>query len=473
MVRRSAGFVSKRAHRKSRGGCLTCKRKKVKCDEDQPACGYCSLRRLNCEYPQEALSNAPLSVSSSSSSPSSKASPKSTSPFDAVDFNEFSIQSWLVPVVHTSSGYLSSIDLELLHHYKTATWRCLPAREDESVGIVHRELVPQMSLSKNYLLYAVLSMAASHSNSLRPRKDLEKQALIYRQKTFSAYTQALQDITTENYESVILTGTFLLSLVPLPESSTSEEYLDWMYTILKMSEGLRILASLRWSAGIEKLSIYPLILRELRTLPPPPNMNTSSHHTQAGPVGATPDHPNPASTYFFTHPNSAPLFLPPSLMALLAPNSEHHDILVPVFHALSPIFLSLYYYHLSPDFFVRIHVFCSFLMPDFLKLVKDKEPKALVLVAWWFALAGWTPKGWWVGEPVRQVVGAVGRRVRREGEELLSEAIEGAERIVEIFDREGREKAAETVFGGWEGVDWNEGPVRADEWDMRLFEDPD
>jgi hypothetical protein len=30
MARRSAGFVSKKPHRKSRGGCLTCKRKKVK-----------------------------------------------------------------------------------------------------------------------------------------------------------------------------------------------------------------------------------------------------------------------------------------------------------------------------------------------------------------------------------------------------------------------------------------------------------
>jgi hypothetical protein len=30
MVRKSAGFVSKKPHKKSRGGCLTCKRKKVK-----------------------------------------------------------------------------------------------------------------------------------------------------------------------------------------------------------------------------------------------------------------------------------------------------------------------------------------------------------------------------------------------------------------------------------------------------------
>jgi hypothetical protein len=30
MARKSAGFVSKKPHRKSRGGCLTCKRKKVK-----------------------------------------------------------------------------------------------------------------------------------------------------------------------------------------------------------------------------------------------------------------------------------------------------------------------------------------------------------------------------------------------------------------------------------------------------------
>ena len=144
-------------------------------------------------------------------------------------------------------------------------------------------------------------------------------------------------------------------------------------------QGLRILASLRWAAGIEKLSVYPLICRELRTLPPCPILHTSEDrhlHTRIGAVGTTPDHPNPPSTYSSQHSEASPVFLPPPLMALLtslASGTEpisgridlHANTLYPVLHALSPIFQSLYYYHLNPDFFVRVFVFCSFLMPEF------------------------------------------------------------------------------------------------------------
>jgi hypothetical protein len=41
---------TRKTHRKSRKGCLTCKARRVKCDEQHPNCGPCTLRSTQCEY---------------------------------------------------------------------------------------------------------------------------------------------------------------------------------------------------------------------------------------------------------------------------------------------------------------------------------------------------------------------------------------------------------------------------------------
>ncbi|KAF1944760.1 hypothetical protein EJ02DRAFT_370757, partial [Clathrospora elynae] len=447
MIRYSTGFVSKKPHRKSRGGCLACKRKKVKCDEAQPACGYCSLRKLNCKYPQDPS----LTSRSQSSTPPSTTEVSTSNPNTSITKKAYlndpsaQITPWLTPASHTSIGDFTILDHKLLHYYKSRAWRSFVVREETIVHTILKDLVPRLGISHPHLLYALLSIAATHSNTMYPDQKIAKQALVYRQKTFQVYQKTLKDITAENYEAVLVTGTFLLTLVPPPEENKSgneqgdDEYFSWLHSLLKLSEGLRVLASLRWAQGIEKLSVYPLICRELRTLPPPPVIEATGPDAPAGCLGTTPEHPNPAPTYHARNPKPTRLFLPPPLlnlleiMTVLAPIDVHCAALLPAFHALSPIFLSLYYFHLNTDFYVRIVVFPSFLMPDFLKLVKVREPRALVLVAWWFALANLIPGGWWVGSKVGNVVGAIGRAVkgyssREQGSEgLVDRVFKGAQ----------------------------------------------
>jgi hypothetical protein len=435
------------------------------------------LRRLDCEYPH---------VSSFKSSPSDAQSLVATEIPVGVKPNDITsrIPSWIFPVAHASDGQLSLEALELLHHYKTSTWQSFAIRGDATTYTLHRERVPQLSVSHSYLLYALLSTAASHINSLQPSKQREQQALVYRHKTFQSYSKELQNITSDNYETIIVTGTFLLALIPWPEKDAGdEEQLEWINSLLKLGEGLRILASLRWAQGIEKLSIYPLVCRELRTLPPPPLIITPDKiplQTLAGPLGTTPDHPNPAPTYGLPYaiPFAGFVFLPPALMSLLEhiihpPDSGPPDFdanaLVPVFHVLSPIFLSLYYYHLNPDFNVRVFVFTSFLMPDFLALVKAREPRALTLIAWFSALGALVPTGWWIDTRMSDLVRALGRMIRQHGDVRIIEAFRGAEDVVEVLHGEGREKAAQNIFEGWDGVDWEEGPRKAQEWEANLL----
>lgn len=45
--------IPRKGHKKSRGGCLTCKRRKVKCDEVAPLCGACKRLGMDCTFATE------------------------------------------------------------------------------------------------------------------------------------------------------------------------------------------------------------------------------------------------------------------------------------------------------------------------------------------------------------------------------------------------------------------------------------
>ncbi|CAK7232392.1 hypothetical protein SEUCBS140593_008245 [Sporothrix eucalyptigena] len=49
--------LERRGHTKSRRGCFNCKRRRIKCQETRPACGHCLKTGLQCEYPVAPLVN--------------------------------------------------------------------------------------------------------------------------------------------------------------------------------------------------------------------------------------------------------------------------------------------------------------------------------------------------------------------------------------------------------------------------------
>lgn len=395
-------------------------------------------------------------------------------------------------------------------------------RQDETVHSINRDWVPQMALSREYLLYSILSIAAAHSVRFQPNSPGKNLWLLYQQRAFKAYSEALTNITSDKYETLLITATYMMTMVPPPElPCTDAACLTWISALMNMMQGVRVLASLKWAQGIEKLTIFPIFRRELRKLPPPPslsNYNDARYYPNARASGDDPTMPNPPQTYVTppATPPSAPMqksaamdmsnlpfrpqqlmsagdsphspqswkrsaswqvpspaFLPPTLMALLKPlvaDSDddlidvHRPTLVPALHAFSPIFLSLYYYRLNPDLFVRIFVLPTFLTPEFFALVKSNEPRALIIMGWWFAFVGLIPNLWWLDGTIPRVLQAISNEVMRCNNKVYMDAMEGAYRVARLVVRKGREAAAQSVFDGWEGVSWWEGPRKEEEW---------
>ncbi|OAA55960.1 Zn(2)-C6 fungal-type DNA-binding domain protein [Niveomyces insectorum RCEF 264] len=78
--------MHRRGHRKSRNGCLECKRRHMKCDETRPQCANCTTVRRVCQYadPQGPSFRPPgQAPSSASTSPAGTASPASSPRYTA------------------------------------------------------------------------------------------------------------------------------------------------------------------------------------------------------------------------------------------------------------------------------------------------------------------------------------------------------------------------------------------------------
>ena len=124
-TRTLAPNLTRRSHKKSRGGCFSCKTRKIKCSETKPACGSCLMKGLNCVYPTEPA------VRKSSNLPLMKRNPNTSPSFPAATF--------------------SILDMRFFHHFLTIAYPHLPVNNDH----VWVNEIPQFAEQHEYLMHAL------------------------------------------------------------------------------------------------------------------------------------------------------------------------------------------------------------------------------------------------------------------------------------------------------------------------------
>ncbi|KAK3290893.1 uncharacterized protein B0H64DRAFT_446710 [Chaetomium fimeti] len=164
-IQQPQGYASigRRAHKKSRTGCSTCKSRKIKCDERHPACLNCISHGVECPFLKPGAGNN-ASARAPKPKPDSPASSSSTS------------TSRPNPIMALpEGGELPLLELELLHNFTTKTYTTLTA--DASVWEFWRDDVVQLGLTCDYIMRAVLAVSALHLAYHRPdRRDFYVEA---------------------------------------------------------------------------------------------------------------------------------------------------------------------------------------------------------------------------------------------------------------------------------------------------------
>ncbi|CAG9990080.1 unnamed protein product [Clonostachys byssicola] len=202
----------RRPHRKSRGGCKECKRRKIKCDETRPSCFNCTRYSVQCNYaadkskqdgiwspPAQSSNSPPLDLSSEGFQQTRDQSSPGFSPFDSPSITQLG-QSW-------------GRDLELMHHYCTVTSNTMACQE--SARHVWRVVFPQMGYVHEFVMHGILSLAALHKAYLIPDKrnvylTLSSFHHSIGQQTF---TSLLPDVNCSNWQPVFCFATIIIAYV--------------------------------------------------------------------------------------------------------------------------------------------------------------------------------------------------------------------------------------------------------------------
>ncbi|KAH8655208.1 hypothetical protein BX600DRAFT_439719 [Xylariales sp. PMI_506] len=214
----STPTANRRALPKSKGGCVRCKKRKVKCDERQPTCRNCTRHNVECSY-----TAVPLNKGRSQVAPDSM-SPAIARPREASEYT-----------IH---------ELELLHYYTTST--CSTIYSEPASRNFWRVNVPQIGFTANYILQALFSLTALHLARFRPeRRDFYlDQAMLHYNAASAMAAPLVANVTAENciplYLFSTITSCFSLARPQEPADiivASNKEMPSWLY----LSRGLRLL----------------------------------------------------------------------------------------------------------------------------------------------------------------------------------------------------------------------------------------
>ena len=153
----------RRPHTKSRNGCTTCKRRRVKCDETRPVCRNCQHLRLECRYVSPAsLSCADLQIT----------------------------------------------NLKLLHHYDVVV-----AKTISDAGISTEDVwvndVVAMGLKYPFLMHAILMFSATHLARSEP-KEYCNAVVQHRSEALTLLRNDVQHINSENLDALVAASVLLI-----------------------------------------------------------------------------------------------------------------------------------------------------------------------------------------------------------------------------------------------------------------------
>ncbi|KAI1418548.1 hypothetical protein F5Y13DRAFT_184190 [Hypoxylon sp. FL1857] len=165
----------RRTHTKSRAGCRNCKQRRVKCDELKPICGNCQRFSIPCDFTpipacseqrEPLLINAPTGRKRGRPRKDWSAISRDAGPRGgAREGSETTASSPDLSLIKRSSSLQLTVDeLELLHHYLT------DAQLSQGDKVLWQVKVPRLAFTHHCALHLLLAISALHLVRLEPSR---------------------------------------------------------------------------------------------------------------------------------------------------------------------------------------------------------------------------------------------------------------------------------------------------------------
>ncbi|KAL7917649.1 hypothetical protein ACQKWADRAFT_26928 [Trichoderma austrokoningii] len=381
-------------HTKSKTGCARCRARRVKCDETKPKCNFCVRHHVDCLY-DRTNSCKPLKPDNSNAADPALSQAGTAAAWSA---SHNSVQTEeAMPLMSAESRHRRYLELRLLHMWTTEVCHTLPGGYDSQNLKIWAHDVPKIALGYEPLLTAIFSITLFYMIFSGSQVDMaEDELLAYRAKYFEAalrhHRQALGSIDhrTANgasFTSIILIFDAFAGLrerwTQPPDSNTSyKPPTEW----LQMCRGARNVAALGLRIlGQDSDSCFSIMAR--------------------GAVAFT----NPAVIYSEASRARFAHLLPP-----VADKSQDDEAYTTAVAYIGSVAAAKEAGEDPLKVARRVTIFPIILHDRFLVLIDMLSPRAMVILAHYFALLCTLDFLWWIGDYPKKEIEAINNSLSSE-----------------------------------------------------------
>ncbi|KAH6670816.1 hypothetical protein B0J14DRAFT_516566 [Halenospora varia] len=341
--------MTRRTHRKSRGGCTNCKQRRVKCDEEKPSCGNCVTRDDKCTY-KPSITLIWVKEGSNSSSPSIETSLESIS------------------IAQATTPSIEGLEL-IIHWFTTTVFTVNPVGDP---GALHtsQTFILDQARHHPFLLHGLLALSALHLADSCSKTDTgscakyTSIATAHHNQGLAMYHSILQNMNEENYSASIAFSSLTIMFAFGLSRPSEIKLIDYLVQVFQLAKG--------WTKVVTVASDLSCNSARNLTVPAIDDLNTSlpSEIEEA-----------------FARLHSQNL--------THTPDDHDQEVLKLALDSLKTVFKML----ASPGGTQNPHVAIAWpnLLPErFAELLGKRQVLAMVLVAYYCVVLERVPKVWWL-----------------------------------------------------------------------------
>ncbi|KAK0657070.1 hypothetical protein B0T16DRAFT_315021 [Cercophora newfieldiana] len=249
----------RRSHKKSRAGCLECKRRHVKCDEQRPRCIICTLSERPCSYgpnSQPEQTPNPTNPSTPDPSTSSSARPSPDSGIENAPWLPHVSQlphttTFEDPLGTATSAEINFEHMELIIKFKVSDHY---PELDQNLYDYSEKLNTISMLSAPYYLTEILALSARRLSIVEPEKSERylRYSVTLQTRAVSMYNQYVSSVKIDNVNCVpiiqfaSLLGRHLLIDMLARRETDLNLFLEHYLEFVRVHSGIKLIVHTAW-----------------------------------------------------------------------------------------------------------------------------------------------------------------------------------------------------------------------------------
>ncbi|KAL2048797.1 hypothetical protein ABVK25_010922 [Lepraria finkii] len=403
-VSKSPKVAPRLGHKKSRTGCQQCRARRIKCNEVHPICGSCKRYQVPCIYDRRSPSKAAGSRQPDKTRDSSiRSSPKYDIKASSATVRDF-----------PESRERRLLELRLLHHYATRTSMSFSASPEPAAKEIWSVVCPKVALKHDALLYSIYAISALHMTRTEPfDPDIMDAHQKYFELGLQEHNRDIDNLSKDNADATCLT-TNLIRVIAFAVLHERPLYpytppTQWVQMTRGASDVHR--AAWKWIED-DETSISVRLISRLPILTKPETLYTESSRQDL--LHLLRRSQTDTKNEFWS--------------------SDIQETYASTISVIGSVLIAISAHESRADIFRRLILFPMLIPKPFIDLVMEDRPRALVILAHFFALLAKFNDMWWTGDTGEREIRGIRTVLSDEWLELMNWSLRDMEGKIALLE---------------------------------------